>query len=58
MKLTYTKYKPLNEYQKETEYAVELIYEPFLRYPNNTQKIWHFQKKELLTMSMSETLMI
>ena len=35
--IDYTEYKPLNEYQKETEYAVELIYEPFLRYPENTE---------------------
>lgn len=37
--IDYTKYKPLNEYQKETEYAVELIYEPFLRYPKNPENM-------------------
>ena len=37
--IDYTKYKPLDEAQKETEYAVELIYEPFLRYPNNNENM-------------------
>ena len=37
--IDYTEYKPLNEAQKETEYAIELIYEPFLRYPDNHENM-------------------
>ena len=37
--IDYTQYKPLDEAQKETEYAIELIYEPFLRYPNNPENM-------------------
>ena len=37
--IDYTKYKSLSESQKETECAIELIYEPFLRYPNNPENM-------------------
>tara|TARA_Y100000591_G_scaffold332999_1_gene372992 strand:+ start:3800 stop:4228 length:429 start_codon:yes stop_codon:yes gene_type:complete len=37
--IDYTKYKSLSESQKETECAIRLIYEPFLRYPNNSENM-------------------
>ena len=37
--IDYTKYKPLNKVQEETNYAVELIYEPFLRYKGNDENM-------------------
>ena len=37
--IDYTKYKPLHEVQEETNYAVELIYERFLRYKGNKENM-------------------